>query len=54
MTQAIEDEHRLAILQAERLGLVLPQAAVAGVVANQRLLTKHYAVVRDAVTATAR
>ncbi|WP_294233824.1 hypothetical protein [uncultured Sphingomonas sp.] len=54
MTQATEEERRLAMLQAERLGLVLPPAAVDGVVANQRLLARHQAVVRDAASGDAR
>ena len=54
MTQATEEERRLAMLQAERLGLVLPPAAVDGVVTNQRLLARHQAVVRDAAGGDAR
>lgn len=49
MTQATQDERNAAILQAERLGLVLPTAALDGVVANQRLLARHHAVVREAL-----
>ncbi|MDQ1228996.1 hypothetical protein [Sphingomonas sp. SORGH_AS_0879] len=54
MTQATEEERRLAMLLAERLGLVLPAAAVDGVVANQRLLARHHAVVREAAQGEAR
>ena len=49
MSQATEDERIAAILQAERLGLVLPAAALDGVVANQQLLARHHAVVREAL-----
>lgn len=46
MTDITEAERRLAILQAERIGLVLPAAAVDGVVRNQRLLVRHHAALR--------
>ena len=46
MTDITEAERRLAILQAERIGLVLPAAAVDGVVRNQRLLARHHAALR--------
>lgn len=54
MTQPTDDERRLAILLAERLGLVLPTAALDGVIANQRLLARHHAAVRDALGGQAR
>lgn len=49
MTQATEDERRLALLLADRIGLVLPVAALDGVVANQRLLARHHETVRAAL-----
>ncbi|MDQ1157023.1 hypothetical protein QE385_001350 [Sphingomonas sp. SORGH_AS 950] len=49
MTQPTEAERNAAILQAERLGLALPAAALDGVVANQQLLARHHAVVREAL-----
>ncbi|WP_343527830.1 hypothetical protein [Sphingomonas sp.] len=52
MTQATEDERNAAILQAERLGLRLPAAVLDGVVANQQLLARHHAVVREALAET--
>ncbi|MEP9401303.1 hypothetical protein [Sphingomonas sp. VNH70] len=48
MTQASDDERRLAALLAEAIGLVLPPEVLDGVVANQRLLAGHHAVVREA------
>jgi len=49
MTQPSDDEPRLTLLLAERLGLVIPAAALDGVIANQRLLARHHGVVRDAL-----
>ncbi|MBB4616322.1 hypothetical protein [Sphingomonas abaci] len=49
MTQATDDERRLLLIEAERLGLIVPPAAIAGVVANQRLLARHYDVVHGAL-----
>ncbi len=46
MTPATDDERRLALLLADRLGLTIPPAALDGVVANQRLLARHHAAVR--------
>jgi hypothetical protein len=54
MTQATEDERRLVMLLADRLALAVPAAAVAGVVANQRLLARHHEAVRAALTEDAR
>lgn len=54
MTQATEDERRLLTLLADRIALVVPEAAVEGVVANQRLLARHHATVRDALGEDAR
>lgn len=42
-----------ARLQAERLDLRLPEAAVAGVVANLELLASHYAVLSEALAQVA-
>ncbi len=47
MTPATDDERRLALLLADRLGLTIPPAALDGVVANQRLLARHHAAVRE-------
>lgn len=49
MTQPNDDERRLALLLAERLGLAIPVAALDGVIANQTLLARHHGVVRAAL-----
>ena len=49
MTPPNDDEARLAMLLAERLGLTLPASALDGVIANQTLLARHHGVVRAAL-----